>query len=805
MPRSWSRLDRYVAREIRAPLLLGLAAFSMIFLINQLFAITRQVIEKQVPLSLILGFVGAEIPSILRITLPMSILLAVLIGIGRMNAQNEVIVLRTAGISALRLFRPVLLVAALLFGAAAFTTHYLDPWAWVYQDELFDEINRARDPNREIDAGVFYQQLENAVFYAREVADSTEGPVQQGTLLLLESPRDEGLSELILARKSQTFFERDTGRISLLLDEGELHSWDPTSPETYTLGRFENLTRPFPPSPFFGAKRGSRGEKNPRFKAGYELPALIHGFQEELATAKNDGQRSTLRYRIRAARVVWHERWALPAAIPVLAFLAFPLAVRTRRGGRFAGLAQAILVIFVYYLLLSIGDGLTKPNEIPAWVGQWIPVAVCFLWAVVLWTLLALRERGRMTAGIPETIARLTLFFLRRRPARPVRDLTGHHRSESRNRGVRLVPLSRMDVYLASGYLRMFLAVMLILVALTAAVDASTAADRASENYQSIPWGDVFTYVVLSIPVNLRHLFPIAALAAALISLTSLARAGEIVALKASGIGPVRIVAPLVAATVLISGSYAAIQETLLPSAQHEAKKILHRLKGETAADESRSGRQWIFGDEGHLWAYSHSRAKWLASPGLFRVNLDRARLLERIEAREARLEDGKWVFIDGWRRTFSERGVETFDHFQRLPTQLTEDPALFGATKTLFLGSRLADEKTFKELLEHLRRMSQAGFDSSALLVGLHTKIVIPLLPILLLIVGAPMAVSGWSRRGGLYGFGLALIITFVFWAIWSASTALGRDGLLAPILAAWLPPALLLLTGGFLMLRAR
>jgi lipopolysaccharide export system permease protein len=111
----------------------------------------------------------------------------------------------------------------------------------------------------------------------------------------------------------------------------------------------------------------------------------------------------------------------------------------------------------------------------------------------------------------------------------------------------------------------------------------------------------------------------------------------------------------------------------------------------------------------------------------------------------------------------------------------------------------------TSAELWQHLSRMSRAGYDSAPLAVALHEKLVLPLLPLILVLVGIPIAVSGWQRKGSLYGFGVALLIVFGFWAVWAVTTGLGREGALNPIIAGWGPPLVLGGAGVWLLLRAR
>jgi LPS export ABC transporter permease LptG len=318
----------------------------------------------------------------------------------------------------------------------------------------------------------------------------------------------------------------------------------------------------------------------------------------------------------------------------------------------------------------------------------------------------------------------------------------------------------------------------------------------------------VLSYVLLSIPGQLRLMVPIAALVGASIGLSALARANELIAMKASGVGPVRIAVPVVAAAAGISLLLAAVQERIIPPAERESRQELDRIGGKSSAREADGGRRWIVGENDRLWAYLDVPAETakLVEPGVVAVDWVNARVLERIEAHEATYADGAWDFLSGWRRSFDAEGRERYEAFPRWRSADRESPELFGAVRTgIVFGRRIADQMTFVELRSHVRRMADAGYDAAPLIVGLNEKLVMPLLPVVLVLVAVPLMVSGWSRRGSLAGFGYALVIVFGFWVLWAVSTSLGSESVIDPVLAVWSPPILVGVFGIWLLGRAR
>ncbi|MDQ7006279.1 MAG: LptF/LptG family permease [Acidobacteriota bacterium] len=798
----WNRLDGYVLREIRSPFFLAVVGFTFVLLLNYLFLLAQQTIEKAVPVQLVLGFLLARLPGFLTLTIPMGALLGVLVGIGRLAGQHEIVALRSVGVSVGRLFRPVILAAMLLTVLDLGVSHYLHPMGRLKERALFQEILRARDFSREVDPGVFFDRLPGAVLFASRSRSSTEGRVFEGVLLYREGSQ-RGTTDLILARRGQGDFDRDTGQVSLRLDDVEWHVVDPARPETYTVVRTPHETLNFPPDPRFLARRRLGKVSGQKELVGLDLYRSVARRVREVATAPSEGSRIAAKVKLRKAVIELSHRWAYPAAVLVLVFAAFPLAARTRRGGRFAGFAQAMGIIFAFWLLFSIGDGLSEQGTLPPWAGSWLAHLVILAWGVTLWLAL-LRERGEgagLLARLPAAVGGL----LRRRWGAG---------GQERRRGPRWVQqdrwggLTRLDTYLASGHLRMLGISLGVLVALVLAVGLKQAIDSVDPAATRFPWADVFYFVGFSLPGQLQFLFPVAALFGVMISLAALARGGEVMALKSCGIGPARISWPLLIVTLLLSLVYAAAQESVVPAAEREAQRSLDRIKGRTRVEAVSTGRRWVAGEPGHFWIYLDwdGGRETLAAPGYLQVDLDRARVLERVEARTARYEDGRWTFAEGWRRRFGGADRPRFESFEALDLPLAERPALFGATRgRLLFDKNLADQMTFRELMTHLRRVSRAGYPAAALLVGLHRKLINPLLPPLLVLVGIPLVVGGSSRRGSLFGFGLALLIAFGFWALLAVTTSLGREGLLSPAVAVWAAPAILFATGSVLLARAR
>ncbi len=809
----WNRLDRYVDGGLRGPFFLGLSAFTLVLLLNFLFIFAQHTIEKNVPMRLILGFLLARFPYLLQMALPMAALLAVLVALGRLSSEGELLALRAAGISLPRIYRPVFVISLLLMVNALLVTHYLQPIGRQYEKDLVKEIWRAQDFSKEIDPGVFYSRLPGAVFYAEKALNSPEGRVFEGILLFQESTR-QNESDLIVARRGQGDFDGETGRVTLRLDEVEWHAYNPDKPETYTVIKDPYLTLSFPPAASFRAFTSETSDNvfQPKHFVASALLKQIHQIERDLEKTNAEalverakgrenalaGAVMGLESRLRKFRQEWYRRWAFPVAIPVLMFAAFPMAARTRRGGRFTGLAQALGVIFVFWLSLSFGEGLADSRRLPIAVGAWLPHGVVLTWGTILWVVL-LRDREQRRSLFMMATAAVSGLIGRRRETGTAPNLA---------RVDRWGGLTRLDSYLSKSLMRMLGASVLTLLSLFAAVKFKDAIEAVDSATTSFPWADALTYVGMSVPGDLQFLLPVAGLFAVMISLSGFARTGEIVAMKSCGIGPWRIALPLLVAMLGVSALYAAAQETVIPAAARQAEEARGRLRGRPVVENRQSGRRWIVGESGHFWSYMgwDSEREELLLPEILVVDLKAGRVLERISAEASYHQEEGWHFTEAWRRRFFPGTPPLYDARSDFDEGFREDPEVFGLTRgASAFKHNLADQMSFRDLLSHVRRFSRAGYNAAPLLVGLHLKVVNPLLPVLLAFVGIPLIVGKQGRRSGFYGFGMGLAISFAFYVLLAVSQSLGRQELLSPIVAAWVAPVVLALTSVFLLLRSK
>src|SRR3990172_12276676 len=101
-------LDRYILKELAVPFLFGIAAFTSILVVGDaLLRLTKLVAEEGAAFweaGLVFLY---SLPRYLVLTFPMSTLLAVLLSLGRLSADSEMVAIRAGGYSLYRVLLPV--------------------------------------------------------------------------------------------------------------------------------------------------------------------------------------------------------------------------------------------------------------------------------------------------------------------------------------------------------------------------------------------------------------------------------------------------------------------------------------------------------------------------------------------------------------------------------------------------------------------------------------------------------------------------------------------------------------------------
>lgn len=397
---------RYVFREVISPSFLGLCVYVLVLIMNALFELAELAIKKDLALRTVLTILVLYLPRVLVMTIPMAVLLGVLVGIGRLSTDSEVIAMRASGVSYWKVLYPVLCLGIAGWAISSFLLLGVEPGANYKRHEVTSKMMYSTDLRREIKPRVFFEEIPGMLLYADEVH---KGGDFLERVFIYQS--EKGGKELAtVARRAQIEYDRDNGIARFFLEGGVTHNTTPADSESYQLSSFERQMIVKEPDESFRLRSTILSRPLPKNYQEQNLGELAHS----IARAGSIDHVETRNRVIGHILAIKHERFALPVACLVFAILGVPLGIMNRRGGKASGFSLSIGISIVYWIFYSAGQNLVSRGRLSPHVGLWTGNALLGALGVVLLLLRERSERLQLSILFPARLQR-TLASLRRR------------------------------------------------------------------------------------------------------------------------------------------------------------------------------------------------------------------------------------------------------------------------------------------------------------------------------------------------------------------------------------------------------
>jgi len=764
-------LARAIFREIASSALVGVTLFSFVLLLQRLGSgkLFELLVRASAPAATVGYLFLLVLPPVLTFTVPVGVLVGTLVVLSRMSGDGEVTGLRAAGLPGWRILPPVLACALLGLVVTAACSLWLTPAAI---RETYAVLNRllASQVTAEVRPRVFEEQFPETILY---VADVVPGPVVRWRKVFIADQRstlggDRGeLPRVTLAQEALAVADVARQRVQLSLIEGSTHEVGKDPAESYHAL--------FP-----------RGEQSLAVARSDEVRARAYS---EMNTSRlfREARNSV------EARIELHQRMALPPACLVLALLAVPLGLSSRKGGRSSAVVLTVALAFLYYMGLISLIGLARQGTLPAAAAVWAPNAVLALAAVVFNARMERPGERDWLARVSQQTAALrgALAGLRRRPMpsdgkRPLR--------------LTLAP-QIVDTYVLSSFL-FYLAVLLSAFVLMTHV--FTFFELLGDIIRNrIPMARVLTYHVFLTPKLIYDAAPVSVLAAVLVTFGVLSKHNEVTAFKACGISLHRLAAPVLLASALLSVGLFLFDHYHVVTANRVQHAIRNEIKGRPVQTYLRPDRKWIMGRGPRIYYYKHfdPGEGVLVGVSVYELDWQAFRLRRHLWAERARWSGavGAWVFENGWIREMRDMRQREFRPFQAATFSGLDEPPGY------FLKEVKQDEQmNFRELAAYIAELEQSGFDTTRLRVQYFHKFAAPAFAVVMALISVPFAFLA-GPRGAMAGVGVSLGIAMAYWAVSKLFEQAGNLNQLPAGLAAFAPNLVFALAGAYLMARMR
>jgi LPS export ABC transporter permease LptG/LPS export ABC transporter permease LptF len=786
-------LDRYLVREILPPMFLSLLIFTFILCLPPVMDQLEALVSKGVAWGTAGRILLTLVPQALGLTIPMSLLVGLLIGLGRMSGDREAVALLACGVSPYRLLRPVLLLAALAGGIHLWVMLRAIPDAnQTFRQITYDVVSQQLE--NDVKPQVFFTTFPNWVLYARDVPPGGGGGWKD---VLVADTSKQDSTTIYLARRGRLILDRQKQSVELVLEDGTRYSnrgADGRQAETY---RFQNqLILTLDPKTVFPKIELLRGMNE------LTIPQL---WQQAGEKAKNG---LPAHQEMEAIQ----QRFSFPAACLVFAIIGVALGLTVARDGKLAGFVVGIAVIFGYYVILYLGQSVTrgyysgaaggsKPLLL-AQLSRWAPNLVLLPFGMLALIWRARWAEGRLPFRSAVKLTQALTGWLNRH--RDAETLAPGSRPAPRGRGVvvviRVPHLSWLqpnilDRYISRIYLR---AAALSFAALIGIFYIGTFIDKSDKLFKGqATAGMVVELLGYMTPQFIYFVIPLAALLSVLVTFGLLSRTSELSVMKACGISLYRIAAPLLVLSVVWSGVLFALEQKLLARANEQVERIDAAIRNRPPRTSSPINRTWLVGRDGDIYHYTRfdSQLQTIHNLVIFRPLKGSWELESQMFTPKAAFAAGQWVGTSGWHQEFTGRGRWTAFPQRTLPL---EPPDYFETEQPI------AEMMTVPELRRFIEEQAASGINVVPLTIDLQKKLAFPLVTVVMTLLAIPFGMTT-GKRGTLYGIGIGIVMALSYYMLGNAFAAIGKAGMLDPILAGWAPNILAAGTAAYLMLTAR
>ncbi|MDR0411512.1 MAG: LptF/LptG family permease [Treponema sp.] len=403
---------KYIIGETLFSFLVSFLFFFGIFFINQLLLLAQTILTKRVPFYQVGLLVLYAIPSIISLSAPFAALVGVLMTIGRLSSDNEVLVMLSSGLSYRNIFVPAIGVGVAIATLSFLTNDVLLPAGTLQFNKLYRRI-LVSTPALELGA--------NSVKRYRDTVIIT-GDVSGNSInnIFIIDRTGQGERRLIMAREAQL---RDAGKEGLSLDltnafiqsskeiarldydyasSGFLRYWVPQEDliqATASIGPREM-------SSVDVAKDIKRQEMELQERLDEQYNALLKQALS-LETSLREGPKSPswnrrgsvlaeMKKNVESARITrkdrnlsiyrleYYKKFSMPAGALAFVFLAVPLGLFAKRSGQTVGFLLGVVISVIYWVLLFGGQTLgLRADFSPFWT-MWLPDILTFGIGLVL-------------------------------------------------------------------------------------------------------------------------------------------------------------------------------------------------------------------------------------------------------------------------------------------------------------------------------------------------------------------------------------------------------------------------------------
>jgi lipopolysaccharide export system permease protein len=357
-------LHKYIFHEIWPTFLTTITVFAFIVVATRMLTIAEWVINRGVDPVQVFKLILYLLPNIILFALPAAALMAVFIAFIRLSSDNEILALKSSGISLFQMLPTVVLVSFLSFLIATLLAFFGSPWGnGSFKDMVFQIAQSRADLG--IKERVFCEPFDKVTFYINSF--SANERVMRDVFVV--DKRDRQTTNTIVAKEARIVSSLQRRIITLGFLNGTIFMVDKELESVRTL-KFDTYNLNIGLQDIINAV--SSRKKSPKEMSIQELKNTLK--------TETKGEAN---YNVTLIKLL--EMFSIPLAVFLMGIIGVPLGAQLRSGGRSVGIVVGIIIFFIYYMFLGGVRSLCETGAVSPLVGVWLPDLFLLISCLYLW------------------------------------------------------------------------------------------------------------------------------------------------------------------------------------------------------------------------------------------------------------------------------------------------------------------------------------------------------------------------------------------------------------------------------------
>jgi lipopolysaccharide export system permease protein len=328
---------RYINRELLAIFVVTLAMLLLVALGGRFIGYLQEAAMGKLTGATVLTIMGLRMPEFLQQVAPFSMYVAIILTLGRLHAEQEMVVLQGAGASTFKLLQWVSVTLFAVVALVALLALVLTPMSERALSSFVAQ-QQAQTEFETLNAGTFHvYDHGRRITYSQDMSDDRKILYD----VFLSQRLENGVQVNIWAQQASQYLDPESGSQFLLLKDGHRYEGRPGSPDLRVMA-FSELRQ-----------RLSSVDERPSRYAVEALPTSQLGDDPE-------------------SRAQWHWRWGLPLFALIGGFIAVGISRVKPRQGRFGRIVPGTLLMLIYFLALLVNQNAISEGHVPDYMGMWL-------------------------------------------------------------------------------------------------------------------------------------------------------------------------------------------------------------------------------------------------------------------------------------------------------------------------------------------------------------------------------------------------------------------------------------------------